>query len=177
MVYSDFQIKFENWKAKFASNKRWYDTDVWGNIGAHPLDVLMFDLAELYQSADKNQMLLIEKVPGSRFEWSWQMVLFIRRMAKLLNPSNFDEIIGAGLSISAIASKGDDFRDIIVSLTILKYAADRIGLDARPLFEKAMVNADEILKNILETTINSSKTSIKWVISNFGPNEWVSEMG
>ena len=81
-------------------------------------------------------------------------------------------MVNAGLSIANLVSKKDDFRDIIVSLVILKYAAEKLDIDIRSSMETAMINAIEAFRNILISTLNHNHSSVVWTIKNFGPTEW-----
>jgi hypothetical protein len=168
----DFQI----WKKYFLSNKKQYGDQLWEDMIDHPLDILLMKLAELHQEADESQRLVIENFFERKPEWTWQLVLFIRRTAKLLNLSNKDKMVNAGLSIANLVSKIDDFRDIIVSLVILKFAAEKSDMDIKPLLETEMINANEIFRNILASTLNHNHSSVVWTIKNFGPTEWAKDL-
>jgi len=172
----EFQTKFQSWKNDFLSNRKQYDNQVWANLIEHPLDISFIGLAELYQASGEGQRLVIENFFERKPEWTWQLVIFIRRTAKLLNPSNNNKMINAGLSIANLVSKKDDFRDIIVSLIILRFAAEKSGLDIKPSLEKAMINANDVLRNILTSTLNHDHSSVVWTIKNFGPTEWAEEL-
>jgi hypothetical protein len=172
----DFRIKFQGWQNDFLFNKKQYGNQVWEALIENPLDILFMELAELYKAADEGQRLIIEKFFERKPEWTWQLVLFIRRTAKLLNLSNKDKMVNAGWSIANLVSKKDDFRDIIVSLVILKYAADKSDIDIRPSLETAMINANEVFKNILTSTLNHNHSSVVWTVKNFGPTEWANEL-
>jgi len=171
----DFQIKFQSWQNDFLSNKKQYSNQVWEDLIENPLDILFMELAELYEVADAGQRLIIEKFFERKPEWTWQLVLFIRRTAKLLDLSNKDRMINVGLAIADLVSKKDDFRDIIVSLVILKYAAEKSDIDIKPSLETALINANEVFRNILTSTLNHNHSSTVWTIKNFGPPEWSNE--
>jgi hypothetical protein len=80
-----------------------------------------------------------------------------------------------GLAIAAVEGGRIDYRDTIVSLVILRYGAERAGIDPRPFFDEAMATASPQGRLCLRNARDHSRRDVLYTVREMGPPEWRAE--
>src|SRR5262245_53080559 len=134
MDQATFEASFQQWQLAYLDDNATYPEDVWTQIGAHPLDLRLTELADLYLSANPDQRLTIYKDFQNDQPRLWELLVYVRRMTKMLATPADDQWLRRGLAIAAVEGARSDFRDTIVSLVILRWGAERAQIDTRRYF-------------------------------------------
>jgi hypothetical protein len=175
-----FRTPWSKWKFKYLFNSKTYKfrypENVWEDINVHPFDLVLDQLAKIYLDASLTEKIDIEKYVKKRVRLSWALVLYIRRVGLRLQHKKEDVLAYWAMGIALLASKSDDFRDIINSLILLKVGAEKVGLDLKPLYNKIDSAALTNPKSIFYRAENQSEKSIMITIKNFGPPEWARQL-
>jgi len=165
-----FEAKFSNIAKKLRDAQSYYDFkpgETWDNIGTNPLDVAFTELSELYLEADTTQreyifeQAALEKLP-------YNLWYFIRRVAKHIQSQGDTKWLEIGLAASLIDGARADFRDLIISLVLLRFTAEIYEIDIVPFFDNAIQNSDEKLKPILENARDHSEPDVHSIVQSFG---------
>ncbi|MBI5932164.1 MAG: hypothetical protein HY867_00540 [Chloroflexi bacterium] len=169
---SDQTSSFETWNSQFLANKIEYGNSIWENIGKHPQDILFLDLGEIYITASSELRMKIKGLFEKRPEQTWQLVLFIRRIAKMINFDTQTKLVKIGLAIADIVMENEDYRDISISVAILKYGSEKVGINVTELIENEISNYSAELSTLLNNLMKWSKNDMKLSLLWFGPPEW-----
>jgi hypothetical protein len=173
---NDFQVSWTKWKIRYIFNLKKYYTkrkrDIWNEINSHKLDKLLDQLAQIYLQASPAEKNAIEEYVKKRDQLSWELVLYVRRVALRLQTKKEEHLIYWALGIVLLASKCDDPRDVLNSLILLKIGAEKVGLDLKSWYEKVYPTALSDLQSIFYREENRSEKSISITINKFGPPGW-----
>lgn len=175
ILFKKVRPEILNWRRNYLRNKQDYtDTSLWQGVGKHPLDLLLLDLAHLYENARQDEKDFIGNIFTNRQHCLWQLVIFIRRMAILVASGKDYELLRYSVDIALIEDARFDFRDLIVSLLILRYAAERANIEIEEMFEDAMKTAkSQITKDVFTNVRNHSREDLMYTIKKSGPPKWV----
>ena len=124
------------------------EDDIWSNIGTNRLDIAFTELSELYFEADDVQWKYIFDRAGSDGV-PYNLWYFVRRVGKLIRTKEDDKWLRIGITAALIDGGRGDFRDLTLSLTLLRSDAEKQGIDPKPYFAEPIQNADEKMKSIL----------------------------
>lgn len=142
--------------------------DIWKNIGLNPLDSLFTNLAELYLESSENQRQVLFEYCGSQTKYLENAWYFIRRIAMLIKGQENQKWLEIGIAISLMDGGRADFRDLIVSLVLLRFMAEKQGINTRPLFDIYIHSTEGSIRGILENVRDYSKSSVKLTVDTFG---------
>ena len=82
------------------------------------------------------------------------LIFYMRRVASSIGSGDDASRLRLGLAAAAILQEREDYRDIIVSLAFLHYAARRAGIDPEPIFGEvaglARPETEEFISSFLE---------------------------
>lgn len=185
---SNYSQNVDMWKSRYIKNKLTYANSIWEEIGKHPLDVLLQELGTIHIVSTKEQRSeikgIFQRKPQSiwqsfldrRPDQTWQLVLFIRRIVKMLTSNNQTELVQIGSAIADITVGLDDFRDILISLAILKFGAERVGIDTAILIDQAISNYSVELGKLLQNLKSWPEETINSSIRDFGPKDWAQRL-
>lgn len=185
---SDYAKIIDSWMSRYIREKSTYGNLVWENIGNHPQDILLSELGKMFVDANQEQRNEIKEIfrRKHKLTWqsflkgrpvpTWQSVLFIRRVAKMLESKDQVYLLQIGLAIADIVAGLEDFRDILSSLAILKYGAERVGIDMTSLIEKSIPDYSVELTKFLKNVQSWSKRDIDFSVKKFGPADWAQEL-
>jgi hypothetical protein len=171
---NDFEIDFQTWENDYYKNKELYSNLIWEKIGQHPLDILFIQLANIYANANQNQRSEIENSFVNQHDKIWKLVIFIRRLGKIIATLRDEKLIKVGVSIGAIINNKYDFRDINISFTLLKYGIDKAGITLSLYEEAGKYSAS--LQETIEGIQGYSDDDFTYVVKLFGPKEWIEEL-
>jgi len=161
----------------------------WKDIGTHPADLRFTALAQFYLQCDSKQRQLIRDHFKGQNDLLWAMTFYVRRVAKLIKSKDDTQWLRLGLAAAAIQDGRADFRDLVMSLTVLRYGAKRVGIDPYPFVEAAIEIAGQpshdayqwsgydVFRNIVTTKERETPEGTADLIRRFGPEDWVAECG
>lgn len=171
MEEAAFTTKFASAQEKIQKAKGSYEfktkEEVWGNIGTNPLDIAFTDLSELYMEVDdihKKQIFEYAGIEGLPYD----LWYFIRRVGQQIQSMNDAKWLDVGIAAALIDGARGDFRDLIISLTLLRFSAESHGVEIKPVFDAAIEDADERVKSILLNVRDDKPSNVKWTMKTFG---------
>jgi len=172
MESAQFDQLWRNWKQSYKKSKRRYGQNTWADIDDHPLDILLMELAELYANASPKQKSIINKDFKRRKSWLWELILFIRRLGKIIFLQPETSLLEIGFGLAEIAILFPDWRDLITSLMIMKIGAEKTGISTSSLFARNIQLASGELKPVLLNVQNHPQESVDGILKIFGPPDW-----
>ena len=144
----------------------------WKTVGTDPLDVRITRLADFYIQCDSSQRVklraLLHRKP------TWHFVAYVRRVALLILSEPEEPWLSRGLAIASLENAEFDFRDSIVSLVILRTAAEQVGLDSVPYFNAAIADCDPAFVSTLENARDHKPKDVRDLLRMFGPPQLTS---
>lgn len=178
MFQSQFESEFSSVRQRIKDAEGSYNFEtggeVWANIGSNPLDQAFTELTELYLHADDHQRRRIydsmSNDPSLADLW-----YFVRRVGKQIRSKEDTKWLERGITAALIDGARGDFRDLSVSLVLLRFAAELHGIDARPFFDQALQSADEKIAPILKDACDDKDSDVPFAIQTFGTPEWAAE--
>jgi hypothetical protein len=153
----------------------------WRDIGASPMDSRLAAFSELYADADADQRRIIEDFfDGEELR---ELEIFVARSARLMETTGDPRWLRRGLAAACIEGGRYDFRDLISSLSILRYGAERAGIEVEPFFHEALAmdlpaNSAKApsLQEIFLTVKSYPEPTLRRFVREFGPPEWRDEV-
>lgn len=142
----------------------------WSNPGGRPRDLQLSALADLYWDASDDQRQRIRDAVDPHV--TWELLAYIRRVAILIKDEAGLQWLRRGLAIAAIENGRSDFRDLIVSLVILRHGAERAGIATRQHFDDGIKAADAVIHGHLKNARDHRESDVTATIREFGPDEW-----
>jgi hypothetical protein len=185
MDQNSFETQFQQWQAMPGAGDNSYFH--WKDIGAHPVDLRFAALVQLYLQSDSEQRQLDRDHFKGQDDRLWEMIFYVRRVAKLIESQDDVKWLRLGLAAAAIQDGRVDFRDLSVSLVVLRYGAQRGGIDPYPFIDEAIEIAGpsshnpsswsgyDIFRNIITTRERTRPSDATFIIQRFGPEDWAAE--
>ena len=93
---------------------------------------------------------------------------FVRRVGQHIDLVSDVKWLEVGIAAALIDGARGDFRDLIVSLTLLRFSAESQGIDIRSFFDTFVQNADEKMQSIFTNVRDDKKSSVRYVVQMFG---------
>ena len=143
--------------------------DIWNEPGVRELDLAIDVIADLYLDHPELQNEIREDI--SRISNSWALVLYIRRVSLLIEEPTDERPILRGLAVAAMIDVGCDFRDLIVSLVVLRASGDVAGIDSKEFFVKAEKWSTSRIHGVLQNARDHSDSDTAATLSSFEPPE------
>ena len=97
----------------------------------------------------------------------WGLILFVRRVGILVDADT--KWLSRGLAIASIVDANCDYRDLIVSLVVLRSLAMDAGLETDAAFDIALGWSTERMHGILMNVRNHDLSDIQSTVATFGP--------
>ena len=172
MNQSVFQTKFQKWQTSFGTGDDpvYEKGSRWTNIGNSSLDKKFTELAELFLAANPEQRELIRDYFEGQSDLLWKLITYERRVAMLITTVEDSNWLRLGLAIASIENGRLDFRDSIVSLVILRYAAKRVGINPSSYFNDIIKISPR--EGIFINARDHSSWGVRGIVNAFGPEEW-----
>lgn len=171
MNESSFVAKFAIIQDRLQKAKGSYDfktqEETWENIGTNPLDIAFTGLSELYLEADDMRKRQIIEYSGNEGLPN-DLWYFVRRVGQQIHLASDVKWLEVGIAAALIDGARGDFRDLIVSLTLLRFSAESHDIDVRPFFDAAIESANERMKSILANVRDDKASSVRYVVQTFG---------
>ena len=126
----------------------------WASAIPCPLDFEIAAVADAYAAADSEERKAMRgRIQPGR---PWAFLGFAERMAALAVRERKEERIAQGLLGMVLEGFRHDPRENILVLSLLHHSAEKLGADARALFERAAALADESAARHLRDFVNRS---------------------
>jgi len=171
MNESSFMVRFSIIQDKLQKAKGSYDfktkEETWENIGTNPLDIAFTDLSELYLETDDLRKKQIFEYAGTHGLPN-DLWYFVRRVGQHIHLASDVKWLEVGIAAALIDGARGDFRDLIVSLTLLRFSAESQGIEIRSFFDTLIQNADEKMQSILTNVRDDKESSVRYVVQMFG---------
>ncbi len=154
----------------------YHDGRMWEDVGSRALDTRLTELAVLYLASDSEQRKLIGAYFSGNEKRLWELIIYVRRIAKLITSADDVNWFRLGLAAASIEGGRWDFRDLIVSLVILRFAAERVGIEAVPFFDEIIEMSNPTTHSIFNNARNHSTGDIEATVKAFGPEDWAAKL-
>jgi hypothetical protein len=176
MEQTEFDEKFSKIQAMFKAGANSYQfkspDDVWANIGSTHLDNFFTELATLYLAANDNERSKLCEYCERQQPIIENLWYYIRRVGKLIETKDDKKWLELGIACFLMDGGRFDYRDTITSLILLRFAAERKGIETRSVFDSFIPSAQENMKKMLENVRDHPESSIRSSVEYFGPPEW-----
>jgi hypothetical protein len=173
----EFESRFSNISEKIKRPDLFYNfigNNIWENAGTLPRDVFFTEFAELYIDADTAQRKRISDYFAAHSLIN-NLYLYVRRIGKLILSEHDSRWLQIGIAAALIDGGRNDYRDLIVSLVLLRFAAELHEIDTKPFFNDAIQNADEKMRSILTNARDHKEADIHFTVQNSGNLDWIAE--
>ncbi|MFO0977220.1 MAG: hypothetical protein U0996_12530 [Planctomycetaceae bacterium] len=152
-----------------AEEFRYNDRQFWSLIGTHPLDLELDRLAAAYSrcTGTQRQTLRGRVHPTA----SWGLIAYVRRMSLRILATGDDAWLTSALLIASLENAMFDFRDSIVSLVIVRAAAEQMLIDVVPHFNKAIKLSSAEMKSNFINARDHKPSDVRDILRAFGPKE------
>ncbi len=140
-----------------------------------PADTRFDALADLYLRCDSiGQREIRDYFSEKPNEWI-SMFQYLRRASSRLAIDGQVLMLRRGLAIAAIEGARFDYRDSIVSLVLLRYAAEKTEIDPKPYFRQ--IRNCVASENIpyLDSALGHSREAMLATVRSFGPKDWAKD--
>ena len=174
---TEFEVRFSTISEKIKRPDLFYNfigNNIWENVGTLTRDIFFTEFAELYIDADAAQRKRISDYFAARSLIN-DLYLYVRRIGKLIQSEQDSRWLQIGIAAAMIDGGRGDYRDLIVSLVLLRFAAELHEIDTKPFFNDAIQNADEKMKSILINARDHKESDIHFTVQNSGNPDWVAE--
>src|SRR5262245_39391596 len=112
-------------------------------------DQLLTDFATLFLEGDSTQKKTIFDFFARKKHLLHEIWKYVRRIAMKIKSKADAKWLQVGLAASLIDGARGDFKELDVSLALLRYAAERVGIDAGADFDEAIQHASDSFKPYL----------------------------
>jgi hypothetical protein len=174
MDNAEFEDAFSHWQAMPDDHEGIYRTSMGdpGNLydpGGCALDSKLTMLAEMYLVGDADQRQWLRDTFADQSDFLWDLQIFARRTTLWMDGAMDERWIMRGLAAIAIEHAGVDYRDTVVTLVILRFAADVAGLDFAALVHEIPELQSDALYPHVQNAITHSIGDMRFTIQSFGP--------
>jgi hypothetical protein len=173
----EFESRFSLIAEKIKGPDLFYNfrgNNIWENVGSLSRDIFFTEFAELYIDADAPQRKQISDYFAAHSLIN-DLYLYVRRIGKLIQSEQDSRWLQIGIAAAMIDGGRGDYRDLIVSLVLLRFAAEIQGIDPLPFFDDSIQNADEKMRSILTNARDHKESDIHFSVQNSGNPDWVAE--
>ncbi len=150
-----------------AARRRYSDRHFWDSVGSHELDLALSRLADFYAGCNDGQRRILRRSlhPAA----SWNLVAYVRRMALQILSTKDASWLTRAMNIASLENATIDFRDSIASLVIARIAAENVGIDPLPHFDKAISKCDSSMISTFKNARDHRPSNVSAILRFFGP--------
>jgi hypothetical protein len=170
-----------SWLAKWGAE--WLDKDPAGarsgtvaeyleKAGTEPLDGAMEALCETYLAGSPEVRRCVRDFCERPQSLHNSLLGYVFRMASVLRRDPNPRWIRLAIAAAAIEDARLDYRDLIVGLIVLRWAAERMGLDSRAEFEALAPLATEGTGKLIAGIPNRSAPEVEHTVRQMTVAEW-----
>lgn len=145
-------------------------TDIWGLADKRELDEAIAVVADYYIRYENERATIREEL--RTFESLWSLILFVRRAGLHIKTDavSRDDWLQRGMATSSMIDGNCDYRDLIVSLVLLRAFAIDAAIDTDKMFDQAIEWSTDRMFGILTNARNHSREGIDQTMAAFGPS-------
>lgn len=153
----------------------------WRDVGSSPMDARLAAFSDLYADANPDQRQILRSFfDGEQLR---ELEHFVARAARLTETTGDPRWLRRGIAAACIDGGRYDFRDLIASLSILRYGAERAGIEIDPFFREALEMSyprdpsteSPGLRELFLTVEAYPKRTLRYFVRKFGSPEWRDE--
>lgn len=142
-------------------------SDIWGNAGSRELDNILALISDYYIQYSASRDEIRDEI--KQLSSTWPLIIFVRRISQLIKSVNDTVWFNRGLATASMVNANCDYRDLIVSLVLLRDSADRAGIQTTPAFNVALRWSTDQMHGILSNARDHSVSAICSTVAAFGP--------
>lgn len=166
-----FKRCLDEWQKMPGDSK--YATLYLKNAGQSPLDTKFNTLCQLYMDSDDKQRSQLHYIFDSEKNTSynetlcWDLIMYVRRISKLIKSEKDICYLYYGLYAVAMVGYGPDYRDVIVSLAFLYYAAKQAGINVTQAFKDIAVTTIPKINKFIMDFLKRDVSDIEEMVAQF----------
>ena len=145
--------------------------------GTEPLDAAIAELCDVYLDSDLEGRSDIREVFANQREFRQTLLAYVFRAASALRREPSARWVRRGITAAAIEDQRLDYRDSIVGLIVLRWAAERVGLDPRPEFESLATAASERTGAMIRGIPTRSASEVAYTVRQMTAQPWRDAFG
>lgn len=173
---AEFTAAFEQWVAMLTEHPAHYDwLTLWEEAGTSLPDKSIGAIVDLYSQGNQEQKNRIGCYIDKRSDIQYDIPGFMMRTARLIKSPSDGPLLSLGLLACEMVGHHPDYRDLYIALTMLRYGAERVGIDPKPFFAESARTADSYLKPFLTYVLNYTDYNVRYSVRVSGPPEWKRE--
>ncbi|MFO0870896.1 MAG: hypothetical protein U0935_18365 [Pirellulales bacterium] len=133
---------------------------IWRRPFGMPFDRLMTELVTLYLEADDTQRLRLAEQTAEHRRVLGDASHFICRLLSCIRTPADTQWVRLALAVTRLDVDRTDYRDLIVSLVLVRHVAAHRGFDIVPLIDEELATASGTLREILLNVRQHSERDI-----------------
>lgn len=148
---------------------------LWTDIG-DSCDQRYAEFCDIYLRANSNERRDVRK-RGEAVD-AFRLIIFCRRCGLLAQSPSDTRPFAHGLTAAWLAHDRTDVPDTLVSLTLLRVSARRLGVDIATVAEQCAFEETDEWRRIMKTILLDSpeeEDKIQLIVQEFGPKPWIGE--
>ena len=146
--------------------------DYLARAGVEPLDGAIAALCDAYLDASADDRAYMRDFFRNQRRFRQNLLGYVFRAASALRRDPSPRWVRRGIVAAAIEDQGLDYRDLIVSLIVLRWAAERVGLDARPEFESLAPIASDRTSALIRGIPPRSASEVEDTVKQMTARAW-----
>ncbi|MEM7356461.1 MAG: hypothetical protein AAF657_36940 [Acidobacteriota bacterium] len=152
----------------------------WSWIGSSPMDARLAAFSDLYLEAQAEQRQFLQ-ISFTEDELD-KLLHFIARAGLLVEASGDSQWLKRGLAAACIEGSHCEIRETLGSLSLLRFGAERAGIDTGPFFLEAVrmlspskprSSTEELILQVMDYP----EEDITGIVRMIGPPTWQDELG
>jgi len=146
--------------------------DYLARAGVEPLDGAVAALCDRYLEASADDRASMRDFFRNRSGFRQNLLGYVFRAASALRRDPSPRWVRHGIVAAAIEDQGLDYRDSIVSLIVLRWAAERVGVDPRPEFESLGAMASERMRELIRGIPARGASEVEYTVQQMTAKAW-----
>ena len=151
--------------------------DYRARAGAEPLDGAIAALCDAYLEASADTRAYMRDFFRNQRRFRENLLGYVFRAATALRRDPSRRWVRQGIVAAAIEDRGVDYRDSIVSLIVLRWAAERVGVDPRPEFESLAAMASDGMRELIRGIPSRGASEVEYTVKQMTAKAWRSAFG
>jgi hypothetical protein len=145
--------------------------------GSEPLDDAIAELCDVYLETDRDGRAEIRELFANEREFRQTLLAYVFRAASALRREPAVRRVRLGIIAIAIEDQRVDYRDSIVGLILLRWAAERVNLDPRATFESLADAASEKTGAMIRGIPSRSASEVAYTVQHMTARSWRDAFG
>ena len=146
--------------------------DYLARAGVEPLDGAVAALCDRYLEASVDDRASIRDFFRNQAGFRQNLLGYVFRAASALRRDPSRRWVRQGIVAAAIEDQGLDYRDSIVGLIVLRWAAERAGVDPRPEFESLAAMASDRTRELIRGIPSRGASEVEYTVKQTTAKTW-----